>query len=206
METSLIYEIIGYVASALVAISLTMRSILRLRVINLIGGVIFTIYAILIGAYPIVIVNFVIVLINVYYLVRIFNTKEYFTLLEVQPDSQYLDYFLRFHAKEIWQFQPDFEHNTSRSQLILFVLRDLVPAGIVIGAVDEDMLQLKLDFVIPGYRDFKLGRFVYGKTAVLKSKGIHHITSKPGNKAYNNYLLRMGFTQAANSEEFCLEL
>lgn len=207
MDSTTIYELVGYVASGLVAISLMMRSILKLRVINLIGALIFTLYGLLIGAYPIVIVNFVIVLINLFYLYRIFNTQEYFTLLNVQPDSQYLDYFLRFHAQEIWQFQPDFEHHTNSSQLILFVLRDLVPAGIVIGDIDQDTLRLKLDFVIPGYRDFKLGRFVYGgKTAVFTSNNICRITSEPGSKAQNDYLKRMGFTQTANGNEFCLEL
>jgi len=35
IEAGLFYEVIGYLASILVAVSLTMRSILRLRVINL---------------------------------------------------------------------------------------------------------------------------------------------------------------------------
>ena len=206
MDSTMIYELIGYVASGLVAISLMMRSILRLRIINLIGAIIFAIYGGLIGAYPIVIVNSIIVLINVYYLYHIFNTHEYFTLLEVQPDSQYLDYFLRFHAKDIWNFQPDFQHDTNPSQLNLLVLRDLVPAGLVIGNIEDDTLHLQLDFVIPGYRDFKLGHFVYERqTTVFKSKGIHHITSTPGNKAYNSYLSRMGFSQDENGE-FCFEL
>jgi|ERR1051325_4597590 hypothetical protein len=52
-----IYELIGYVASVLVAISLTMTSILRLRIINLTGSACFTLYGLLIGAYPVAIVN-----------------------------------------------------------------------------------------------------------------------------------------------------
>jgi hypothetical protein len=37
-----VYEVIGYVASALVAISLMMTSILKLRLINLIGSVLYS--------------------------------------------------------------------------------------------------------------------------------------------------------------------
>ncbi len=60
-----VYEIIGYIASALVAISLMMSSILKLRVINLIGAAFFTVYGLLIGAYPVAVVNFIIVLIDI---------------------------------------------------------------------------------------------------------------------------------------------
>ena len=98
MDLSFTYEIIGYVASALVAISLMMSSILKLRVINLLGAAFFTIYGILIGSYPVAIVNFIIVLIDLYYLREIITSKEYFTLLEVQQDDGYLKYFLTFYS------------------------------------------------------------------------------------------------------------
>ena len=80
MEISMIYEIIGYVASVLVAISLMMRSVLKLRVINLIGAAVFTLYGLLIGAYPVAVVNFVIALIDLYYLREFVPTKDYFSL------------------------------------------------------------------------------------------------------------------------------
>ncbi len=54
----MIYEIIGYTASILVAVSLMMRSVFKLRVINLPGAVAFTAYGLLIGAYPVAAVNF----------------------------------------------------------------------------------------------------------------------------------------------------
>ena len=62
-------EIIGYAASILVAISLTMSQILKLRIYNLIGALAFCIYGFLIPAYPIFFVNGFIVCINIYYLV-----------------------------------------------------------------------------------------------------------------------------------------
>jgi hypothetical protein len=65
MDT-VVFEIIGYVSSILIAISLMMSSILRLRIINLIGAVLFTIYGLGIRAYPVAAVNFLIVLIDLY--------------------------------------------------------------------------------------------------------------------------------------------
>ena len=61
MDTHLLYELIGYLASVLVALSLTMRSILRLRLINLLGAAFFTVYGLLITAYPVAFLNGLIV-------------------------------------------------------------------------------------------------------------------------------------------------
>ena len=60
-------ELIGYAASIMVAISLMMRSLKRLRVINLVGCVLFVGYGLSVGAYPVVAVNGFIAIVNVYY-------------------------------------------------------------------------------------------------------------------------------------------
>jgi len=57
MNSSAVYEFIGYAASVLVAVSLMMRSIVRLRLIHLAGALRFAAYGLLIKAYPIVAVN-----------------------------------------------------------------------------------------------------------------------------------------------------
>lgn len=38
------YELVGYIASALVAMSMLMTSILRLRIVNLVGSTVFGVY------------------------------------------------------------------------------------------------------------------------------------------------------------------
>ena len=192
-----IYELIGYVASVLVAISLTMTSILKLRIINLIGSACFTIYGLLIGAYPVAIVNLIIVFINIYYLYDAYATREYFKLLDVSPQSEYLQYFLRFHEGEIRKFTPDFSYHPAAAerQTVFFVLRNLVPAGLFMAEpLDADSLLINLDFVIPGYRDFKIGKFVFNENAeVFREKGIRKIYSRPGTKKHQEYLRSMGF-------------
>jgi hypothetical protein len=196
VDYRLLLELLGYVASVLVAVSLMMSSILKLRIINLIGALCFTAYGLLIGAYPVAAVNFVITLINIYYLYQIFATKEYFTLLEVQHDSKYLQSFLRFYATEIKKFLPAFTYTPSDQLLLLFILRDMVPAGLFIAEPRPDgSLWIHLDFVIPGYRDFKIGQFLYGEKAdFLRQKGFHRVYSVSGSKPHANYLRRMGFT------------
>ncbi len=195
MDATWIYEIIGYVASALVAISLMMTSILKLRIINLVGSAFFTLYGLLIGAYPVAAVNAFIVGINVYYLSKIFGAKEYFRLLEVEHRSEYLRYFLTFHEQEIRRFLPAFSYQPAGDQLTFFVLRDVVPAGLFIGEREgEGTLRVILDFVIPGYRDFKVGSFVFSEQAeFFRRRGIERIVSDPGTREHERYLRRMGF-------------
>ena len=50
MDTKLLIELFGYLGSALVVVSMLMSSVVRLRVINTIGSVIFAIYALIIVA------------------------------------------------------------------------------------------------------------------------------------------------------------
>ena len=89
MELRIIYEIVGYIASGLVAISLMMSSIVKLRLINLVGAGLFTLYGILIDAYPVAVLNFMIVLIDLYYLREIIAKKVFLTSFRfLKDDSQ----------------------------------------------------------------------------------------------------------------------
>ena len=63
-------EIFGYIGTVLVIISMTMRSINKLRAFNIAGGTISTIYSIFMNAWPIVVMNLCLIAINTYHLVR----------------------------------------------------------------------------------------------------------------------------------------
>ena len=59
-------EWVGYAASIFIVLSLTMTNIVRLRIINTIGCILFVIYGVVVGALPVVLSNAAIVLINLY--------------------------------------------------------------------------------------------------------------------------------------------
>mgnify|MGYP001159294068 CR=1 FL=1 len=195
IQDRLVLEIVGYAASALVALSLTMRSIVRLRVINLVGAVIFTVYGILIGAFPVAFVNAFIVVIDLYYLLEMLRTREYFTVLDAQQDSQYLQRFIEHYQQDIRTFLPDFDYQPGEALIGFFVLRNMVPAGLVLGEVHGEEFLVRMDYVIPGYRDFKIGRYVYTREQQRFSEmGVRAVISPAGSKAHQRYLERMGFT------------
>ena len=204
----MVLEIVGYVASVLVAISLMMSSILKLRVINLVGSAAFTVYGVLIHAYPVAVVNLIIVFINLYYLRQMLGSREYFKLLQVKPDSEYLHAFLDFYRADVQRFLPGFAVRPADRQLVFFVLRDMVPAGLFIGEVRADgALRVVLDFVIPQYRDFKTGRYLFADQAqFFRELGIREILSEPGSREHSEYLRRMGFSPGGEAGMYRLPI
>ncbi|ABN60418.1 MULTISPECIES: YgjV family protein [Shewanella] len=76
MDNATIWEWVGYLASVVVAISLMMSNIKKLRWWNLIGAALFVAYGVAIGAYPVALVNFFIVLIDTYYLVKLYREAD----------------------------------------------------------------------------------------------------------------------------------
>ncbi|WP_419726912.1 YgjV family protein [Terrisporobacter petrolearius] len=70
-------ELVGYVASVLIAISLTMTDMYKLRIINSIGCLMFVIYGLNVGAYPVALANAIIIIINIYnlYKLRLVNNN-----------------------------------------------------------------------------------------------------------------------------------
>ena len=223
LSTQQFYEIIGYIASFLVAISLMMKSILRLRLINLAGAIAFTIYGVLIGAAPVAIVNAFIILINLFYLRRMLvaRGRDYFETLEMALDEPYLIRFLEHHQADIQRFMPEFELTDIQAKLdsvrgegghsgkapqtgalwprAVFVLRDMVPAGLVIYAQlppeTGPGIELLLDYAIPGYRDRRTGRFVHGEDGLFDALRPlpERVMSRASVPAHAQYLESMGF-------------
>ncbi len=61
-------DIIGYLASALVAVSFLFSDLKTIRWVNLIGCILFVIYGYSIGSIPVMITNIFIVIVQIYYL------------------------------------------------------------------------------------------------------------------------------------------
>jgi hypothetical protein len=189
-------EAVGYLGSALVIMSLLMTRILRLRVMSLMGSAAFLIYGLLIGSVPILITNVVIMGINITFLWRATRVTERFSLLEVRPDSLYLEEFLHFHHEDILVHQPDWNGEIGDSELTVLVLRDMQPAMAIVGTVGEGAMELRLDYAIPRFRDYRMGRFLYDSNAgFFVDKQISRIFAAGQTQSHAKYLKRMGFAE-----------
>lgn len=200
-------QLLGYAASALIVTSMLMRSIVRLRVINLVGAATFSVYGFMIGSYPVGLLNMLTASINVVQLIRLQRREEIFRILEIRRDSPYLGYFLDSQADDIRRFIPSFRFDPSATDLVLLVLRDLVPAGLLLGAIRGATLEVQLDYVVPQYRDLKVGRFLFADEAdFFRARGIREILSTADTKVHAAYLARMGFLPANDGRTYRLSL
>jgi len=191
---------IGYIASVIIALSMTMNSILKFRWINLVGATTFAIYGFLIGAWPVGFLNSFIVLVDVYYLVSIYSKKEIFEILEVRPENRYLIRFLEFHNNDIQKFFPGFSYKPEMNTVSFFTLRNMAVAGVFLAhRTNDDALSVGLDYVLPDYRDFKNGRFIYGQLVdKFTEAGFSKVLAEGKSKKYITYLKKFGFVENAD--------
>lgn len=198
---------IGYIASLIVLISLLMSSIKRLRWINLVGALIFGIYGFMIGSIPTGVMNVGIVLIDVYFLAKIYLSKDYFTILPIEEDSEYLDSFIDFYKSEIDTLVPVETIDPEHADVKLYVLRNMTPAAVFIGhKIEEGVLEIRLDYAIPQYRDFKLGSFIFTQQrAYFQERGYHTFVAYGRHKNHVPYLEKMGFEEVQKDGEIRYE-
>jgi hypothetical protein len=195
-------EVVGYVASALVVLSLAMTSVVRLRLISLAGSAVFVVYAVLIGSVPIVITNVAIAGLNLWFLRNELGGRRDLGAIPVPVDSPYLSDFLRFHLADIRRFQPDFEVPEPADDVVaLLLMRDGLPAGALIGRQEGSDLHVLLDHVTKPYRDSQISTWLYGKgSGVFRKLGVDRLVTAPGTDAHHPYLERVGFVRTADGQ------
>lgn len=194
-------EIVGYVASLLVAVSLMMSNILRLRIINSIGSAFFSIYGYILGAYPVFAVNFFIFCVNLFYLWRMHHQSDAFQVLSAEESGpEYLKKFFQFYKDDILKYAPEFQEGFFEECETTFILRNLVPVNLVVYKKQkENEVELFLDYAIPAYRDFKNARFLFKYYKdYYKDQGIEWIVTKSTVKKHISYLKRNGFKESEN--------
>jgi len=190
-------EWIGYVASFIILVSLLMRSLKRLRIINLIGALIFAVYGYLISAPPVMVMNLGIVFVNVYYLRQIYTSKEYFKIISLSLVGEYVRSLIDFHRKDIEKFMPLPEDALDESTFRFLIVRNMVPAGIFAAKpFDDTTLEVTLDYAMRPYQDFKTGQYIYqSQRHRFLNEGYERLIAFVHSTVHEKYLKRMGFSE-----------
>jgi len=185
----------GYLASVVIATSLLMSSILKLRWINLAGASMFSFYGFAIGALPVGFMNLFIVFIDIYFLSKMYSKKEYFTVLEVKANNKYLLEFLKFYEQDIQSFFPSFTYKSDMNTLSFFLLRNMAVSGLFLAhQLDDKTLIIGLDYVIPEYRDLKPALYLYKKnTDYFTKRGYNRLAAEVQNSNHDKFLQKIGF-------------
>lgn len=196
---NIVIELLGYLASVLVALSLTMDNVWRLRWINLGGAVTFVIYAWLIAAWPVLVVNAWITGVNVFYLRRMARARDAFDAFHRPADDPILQRFVDEHADDIRRFFPDFDRERDLARSCLMIFRNLAPVGLVVYEQLDDVVDVHVDYVTPAYRDFQNGRFLYDtETSFFRDRGVQWLRSRTEVTEHQRYLREMGFVADAD--------
>ena len=191
-------EIVGYTGSVLVAVSLMMSNVWKLRWINLIGAAFFSAYGLIVKAYPVFGLNLFIVIVDAYYLFQMSNKKEDFSFAEIiNKDEDILKQFIERYRSDINRFFPDFKPGSIQNKNVLFILRNLIPVGLFIyEPADEKIVQIEVDYVVPDYRDLKNAQYFFtgGKDYFL-NRGFEKFRTYSNVEEHNKYLKKIGFTK-----------
>jgi len=201
-------EWIGYTASILVLISLSMSNIGRLRWFNLAGASTFAVYGYLIDAWPVTLMNTAIACVNVYYLIQLYTQRDYFTVRRVAADDSYLNEFLAFHRRLIERYYPNADIELDHDAFVLLALRNMAVAGVFAAQrSDAATLRILFDFVVPEYADRKVGRFLYRDSSqVFTADGIDRLVVDRKDARDPGFFRAMGFHSSSDGETLVLHL
>lgn len=190
MNISILLELIGYLGSLLVIVSMLMTSVVKLRIINTIGSVIFCGYALAIHSYPTAAMQLCLIVINLVNLYKLNNTKKDYSAVSLNTGDGFLSYFLKNYNDDIKKFFPDFTSLEDKDKILL-INCEASPAGIFIAKEEDNgLLTVKLDYTTPAYRDCSAGKFLYNH---LKSLGIKKISAETKVASHAKYLKKLGF-------------
>ncbi len=198
----MILEIIGYIGSFLVVISMLMSSIVKLRVINTIGSVISGIYAVICGALPLALMNLCLIIINVVNLAKLLGKKMPYELVEGSTGDSLVKYFQNYYLEDIKSFFPTFSGAGAGSNTAFVTCCEGAPVGLLLGKRQGDTVDLVVDYTTPAYRDCSAGKFLHEQ---LTKRGIHTLRfSQDLTDQHREYLEKMGYVP--EKEAWVLEL
>jgi hypothetical protein len=202
-------DLVGWFGSALLVVSLMQARVLRFRVLNLVACVVLTGFNAALEIWPMVAMNIVLTLINLWHIRKLVTTRHddtTYDVLEVGPDDEYLRHVLRIHEADILEYQPDLVWDgAAEGRLAFLVQRGDETVGVVLVRDDGDgIARVQLDYVTPRYRDFSPGEFVWRRSTVLRERGFHRVVT-PAHMV-GAYYGRLGFERDSDTDAWSLEL
>ena len=198
MDKSFWIEMIGYTGSFLVLVSFTMASVKKLRIVNTIGSVIFTAYALIIKSYPTAIMNICLVGINIYYLIKMGNTSKttrHYNLVKVSTEESMFKHLLELFGTDIKKCFPGVSLDFTPDSSAYVICYNEVPAGIFVGKMrpsEDGVMDIQLDYSMPEYRDFSIGAYLFSQ---LPDEGVKALYYNGPDDHHQDYLKKYDFAK-----------
>lgn len=202
-------SLVGYGASVVILVSLVTTNVLRLRLVNGIGSLLFGWYGLLIGSWPVCIINWIIAGIDGWYLLKTLLAQAFFDLEPASATgAAYLRKFFLYHERDILRFTPDATLEALQSAETYLLFRNLLPVGLFSFRRDGERAEIVTDYMVPEYRDFKAGRFLYRSCRMrFKETGIKVFAAASDQPQQIRYYHKNGFRRTGPGDsQWLLEL
>ena len=205
-----VLEIIGWLGSAVLVTSLLQTRVMRFRVLNTISCAVLVGYNAMVGVWPMVAMNIVLVGINLWVIARLVRQRHderAYDVVAIGTDEPYLRRLLDRHRTDIDTFNPDLPADVAASAEHAFLVStgdQLV--GVVLSRAGQspDEQQVVLDYVLPPYRDFTPGEFVFRPDGPFAGLGTRRVVASPGMAASEKYLRVVGFAPEGGRQVLAL--
>lgn len=198
MDIKLLLEIIGYVGSALIVISMMMTSVLRLRLVNILGCGISICYAIAVKAYPVAFLNAFLIVVNMAKIIQLFRLEKSYHMVVSKGATGLPQYLVQKYNDDILNFFPDFKKIDDDDDVFILMNGDIA-TGITAGKIDENKnFNVKIDYTTPAYRDNSAGLYLYkeiGKLGCCK-----RVIFETSSKNHENYMYKIGFVKISRGK------
>ena len=187
MSEQMIWELIGYLGSALVLVSLLMTSIVKLRIINAVGCFIFCLYAFKINSIPTAVMNVALVGIDIFFLIKLSRSHTAFTIVKTTADDSTVKYITGVFGEDMKKYFDTCD--VSKADEVYITFEKETVAGVSAGIRQGETFELLLDYTTPQYRDCKVGHELYG---FLKEQ-YSALVYSGSNPLHIPYLIKMGY-------------
>jgi hypothetical protein len=191
-------EVVGWVGSGILVVSLLQTRVMRFRVLNAVASAVLVGYNLVIEVWPMVGLNVVLVAINLWVisgLLRKRHDARAYDVVQIGVREPYLERVIRRHATDIIEFNPNPEVLLARAEHAFLVSSGDQLVGLVLSRAGEDPgeQQVLLDYVLPPYRDFTPGEFVFRPDGPFTELGATRVVASPAMAASERYLAAVGF-------------
>jgi len=191
-------EIVGWFGSALLVVSLVQTRVMRFRVLNAAASAVLTGYNLAIAVWPMVGLNVVLVGINlviIWRLVRRRHDARAYDVVAIGVREPYLAHVIDRHAGDISEFNPEPRALLAEAEHAFLVSSGDQLVGLVLSRAGErpGEQQVLLDYVLPPYRDFTPGEFVFRPDGPFADLGAERVVASPAMAASERYLAAVGF-------------
>lgn len=194
MNTSLMIDILGYIASILILLSFMMSNPVKLRIIAFIGAASFSVYGFLIHSYPTAIMNAGVTLVNIYYLIKIFNSSDTYCVCKANVNDDLLKNFLNLNLSKIKNIYKNFDINSNQFDLAYIIMCNSDICGMLLGNKNETSVDNAVLFTTIKQKNNNLYKELYKKLALDGYCKII-VNLKDINDKCKNYLSKINFKE-----------